>query len=116
LSGNLSINGNTGFLLLAEGLFPYLPQQDATRLLKEIGERFYRSQLVLDMVPEKYTKGIWKFLIRLHSRIDFGLDVYWVFGIKDPQDIEAYGNGLKVIGTEKGSAGPIITVSIKAAP
>jgi len=111
----VTINGNTGFLLLAEGLFPWIPQQDATRLFKEIGERFYRSQFVLDMVPEKYTKGIWKKLIRLHSKIDFGLDVSWVFGIKDPHDIEAYGNGLKVIGEEKGSAGPIITVSINAA-
>jgi O-methyltransferase involved in polyketide biosynthesis len=111
----VTINGNTGFLLLAEGLFPWLPEQDAARLLKEIGERFYRSQLVLDTVPEKYTKGIWKTLIRLHSRIDWGLDVSWVFGIKNPRDIEAYGNGLKVIGEEKGSAGPIITVSINAA-
>jgi len=110
----VTINGNTGFILIAEGLFMWLPPQDATRLLKEIGERFYRSQLVLDIVPEKYTKGIWKKLIRLHSRIEWGLDVAWNFGIKDPHDIEAYGNGLKVIGEEKGSAGPIITVSINA--
>ena len=67
------------------------------------------------MVPEKYTKGIWKKLIRLRARIDWDLDVSWVFGIKNPNDIEAYGNGLKVIGEEKGSAGPIITVSIHAA-
>jgi O-methyltransferase involved in polyketide biosynthesis len=111
----VSTKGNTGFLLIAEGLFPWIPPQDANRLFKEIGERFYRSQLVFDVVPERYTKGIWKSLVRLHSRIDFGLDVYWVFGIKDPHDIEAYGNGLKVIGVEKGSAGPIITVSINAA-
>ena len=111
----VTMNGNTGFLLLAEGLFPWIPQQDVARLLKEIEERFYRSQLVLDTVPEKYTKGIWKKLVRLHSRIDWGLDVFWVFGIKNPHDIEAYGKGLKVIGEEKGSVGPIITVSINAA-
>jgi O-methyltransferase involved in polyketide biosynthesis len=111
----VTINENTGFLLLAEGLFPWIPQPDAARLFKEIGERFYRSQLVLDIVPEKYTKGIWKFFVRLHSKIEWGLDVSWVFGFKNPQDIEAYGNGLKVIGVEKGSAGPIITVSINAA-
>ena len=108
-------NGNTDFILLAEGLFMWLPQSEAARLFREIGERFYRSQLVLDMVPEKYTKGIWKQLVRLHSRLDWGLDVAWVFGIKSPHDLEAYGNGLKVIGEEKGSAGPIITVSINAA-
>ena len=111
----VTINGNTDFLLLAEGLFPWIPPQDAVRLFKKIGEGFDRSQLVLDIVPEKYTKGIWKSFIRLHSRIDWGLDVAWVFGIKNPHDLEAYGNGLKVIGEEKGSAGPIITVSINAA-
>jgi O-methyltransferase involved in polyketide biosynthesis len=111
----VTINGNTDFILLAEGLFMWIPQQDATRLLKEFGESFYRSQLVLDMVPERYTKGIWKTLFRLHARIEWGLDVSWIFGIKDPHDIEAYGKGLKVIGEEKGSAGPIITVSISAA-
>jgi O-methyltransferase involved in polyketide biosynthesis len=111
----VTIHGNTGFLMLAEGLFPWIPQQDAERIFKEIGERFYRSQLVLDMVPEKYTQGIWKKLVRLHSRIDMGLDVSWDFGIKNPHDLEAYGNGFKVIGVEKGSAGPIITVSINAA-
>jgi O-methyltransferase involved in polyketide biosynthesis len=109
-------NGNSGFLLLAEGLFPWIPRQEATRLFKEIGEKFDRSQLVLDMVPEKYTQGIWKFLVRLHSKIDWGLDVAWVFGIKDAHEIECFGNGLNVIGEEKGSAGPIITVSISANP
>ena len=110
----VTANGNSNFLLLAEGLFMWIPPQDATRVLKEFGERFTRSQLVLDMVPERYTKGIWKTLVRLHSRIDFGLDVFWVFGIKDPHDIEAFGSGLKVIGEQKGSAGPIITVAINA--
>ena len=111
----VTMNGNTDFLLIAEGLFHWIPPIDAARLFQEIGERFYRSQLVLDVVHERYTQGIWKKLIRLHFRIDAGLDVAWVFGIKKPNDIETYGNGLKVIGVEKGSAGPIITVSINAA-
>ena len=111
----VTVNGNTDFILLAEGLFMWFPPQEAARLFKEIGEKFYRSQLVLDMVPEKYTKGIWKKLIRLHSKIDMGLDVAWDFGIKNSHDIEAFGNGLKVIDEEKGSFGPVITVSINAA-
>lgn len=111
----VTIIGNTGFLILAEGLFMWLSPQDAIRIIQEIGKRFDRSQLVLDMVHEKYTKGIWKKLIRLHSKIDWGLDVAWDFGIKVPRDIEGYGTGFKVIGQAKGSAGPIITVSINAA-
>jgi len=107
-------NGNCNFLLLAEGLFMYLPKPEAVSLFQEIGRRFNRSQLVLDMAPEKYTKGIWKMFLQLESRV-WGLDVSFVFGIKDPTEIESYGNGFKVIGCAKGSVGPIITVSIKAA-
>jgi len=111
----VTTNGNTDFLLLAEGLFMWFSPQDAIRLFKEIGERFYRSQLVLDLVSEKYTKGIWKKLFRLHSRLEWGLDVAWTFGIQNPHDIETHGNGLKVIGEEKGSTGPVISVLINAA-
>ncbi len=112
----VTVSGNTGFLLLAEGLFMWFSPQEGTRLLKEMEERFYRSQIVLDMVPEKYTKGIWKFFLRLETKITWGLDeVSWSWGIKNPHDIEVCGKGLKVIGEEKGSAGPIITTSINAA-
>jgi O-methyltransferase involved in polyketide biosynthesis len=111
----VTVNGNTGFLLLAEGLFPWIPPQDVARLLKGIEERFLRSQLVLDTVPQAWTRGLWKSLMRLHARIEWGLDVSWVFGIKNPHDLETYGNGLKVVGEEKGSAGPVITLSINAA-
>jgi O-methyltransferase involved in polyketide biosynthesis len=110
----VTAHGNTDFLLLAEGLWMWFPQAEAVRLFKEIGERFERSQLVLDVVHERYTQGIWKQLVRLHSKIDWGLDVAWVSGIKNSRDIEAYGKGLKVIGEEKGSTGPVISVSIHA--
>ena len=110
----VTANGNSNFLLLAEGLFMYLPKQDATKVLGEIARRFNRSQLVLDMAPEKYTKGLWKGIISLESRA-WGMDVSLVFGIKSPSDIESFGNGFKVIDVIKGSIGPIITVSINAA-
>ncbi len=107
-------NGNTDFLLLAEGLFAWLPRADATRLFKEIGARFARSQFVLDLLPEKYTQGLWKIFQRLDARISWGLDAAWVPGIHTPQEIEACGKGIKVIGAEKGSAGPVVTVEINA--
>jgi O-methyltransferase involved in polyketide biosynthesis len=110
----VTASGNTNFLLLAEGLFMYLPAQDATRLLQEISHRFECSQFALDMAPEKYTRGIWKWMIGLESRV-WGLDVALTFGINHPEDIVAYGDGFKVMGVEKGSIGPIITVAINDA-
>jgi O-methyltransferase involved in polyketide biosynthesis len=107
-------NGNSGFLLLAEGLFYYLPRQDVTGILNAIARRFDRSQLVLDMAPEKFTKGLWKRLMQLEGYA-WGMDVSFVFGMNDPRDIESYANSFRVIGVVKGNVGPIITVSINAA-
>ena len=112
----VTMNGNTDFLLIAEGLFHWIPQIDAQWLLKEIGERFSRSQLILDMVHERNTS-------REYGKVSFVCTSelirvwmspgYLVSRIR--QDLESYGNGLKVIGQERGSAGPIICVSINAA-
>lgn len=108
----VTTNGNTGFLLIAEGLFMWFPEQEAARIFREIGNKFYRSQLVLDMVSRLWTRGIWKSMMRLHSRIEWGLDVSWTFGINDPIDLGSFSSGFKVIGKEKGSAGPIITIAV----
>lgn len=111
----VTVQSNTGFLLLAEGLFMYLPPQEASRLLQEISERFYRSQLVLDMAFRKYTKGIWNYFIQLQGKITLGLDLSMTFGVDKPQDIERYGKGFKMIGESKGTIGPLIIASINAA-
>jgi O-methyltransferase involved in polyketide biosynthesis len=105
--------GNSNFLLLAEALFYYLPKHDVTRLLQTISQRFDRSQLVLDMPPDKYTRGLWKRIISIESRV-WDIDVSFASGWADPRDIESIGNGFKVIGEAKGNVGPIITVSINA--
>jgi O-methyltransferase involved in polyketide biosynthesis len=110
----VTAGGNAHFLLLAEALFYYLPKPDVTRILREIAQRFDRSQLVLDMAPEKYTRGLWKRIIQLESRA-WDIDVAFVSGINDPQEIESVANGFKVIGVTKGSVGPIVSVSINAA-
>jgi O-methyltransferase involved in polyketide biosynthesis len=107
-------NGNTRFLLIAEGLFYYLPKHDVTGILQVISQRFERSQLVMDMAFEKYTRGLWKRIIQLESKI-WDIDVSFVSGLNNPRDIESYANGFKVIDVGKGNAGPILTVSINAA-
>lgn len=111
----VTANGNSRFLLLAEGLLMFLPKSDVTQLFQRLAQRFARSQFVFDMVLEKYLKGLWKMLLRLETKINWGLDASWVFGIKYPRDIESYAPGLRVLGYVKGSAGSIITVSINAA-
>ncbi len=107
----VTANGNSNFLLLAEALFYYLPKNDVIKILGEISQRFKSSELILEIAPEKYTKGLWKKIIQLESRA-WDIDVSIVSGFNNPRDIEAFGNGLKVIGVANGNVGPIVTVSI----
>jgi methyltransferase (TIGR00027 family) len=105
--------GNNNFLLIAEGLFMYLPAKELANLLQVIAQRFTASQLIFDTIPEKYTKRIWKWLVDLRLKAAWDLEVSFLSGIKNPSDIESY--GFKVISNVKGSVGPIITASINAA-
>lgn len=104
--------GNSNFLLIAEGLFMYLPKPKATQLLQEISQRFSRSQFVLDMMPEKYTKGLGQKFTAWGFKFFMGLDVGWLFGLKDPQDLELYGDGFKVIEVNGNKSLPVITASV----
>lgn len=108
-------NGNSDFLLLAEGLCMFLPEQDVKNLFQILAQKLVRSQLVVEMAHEKWTKGLWKMLFALQARV-WGLDVSFTFGIKHPRQLESYAQGLRVLGDLKGSSiGPIIIVSINAA-
>jgi methyltransferase (TIGR00027 family) len=91
--------GNKNFLLIAEGLFMYLPKSDVMTLFKTLSERFDHSQIVLEVVTEKYTKGIWKKLVVWKMKHELGLDAgtSYNFGIKNAQELETYGKGIKVI-------------------
>lgn len=96
----VTANGNENFLILAEGLFMYLPKEEVVQLIQIIAERFRNSQLVFDTVHEKYTKGIWKWLTNWNWRKVLHLDFNYTYGIKDPSEIESYSKGLNITYSE----------------
>jgi O-methyltransferase involved in polyketide biosynthesis len=104
--------GNSAFLLLAEGLFMYLPEVESIETIRTIGNRFTQSQIVMDLAPIKYTGGIWKRIIQLEGRITLGLDLSMTYGVRSIYDIETYSSALKVIGKAKGTIGPTVIASI----
>jgi len=89
-------NGNENFLIIAEGLFMYLPKEEVVKLIQVIARRFSNSQLVFDSVHEKYTKGIWKWFTNWNWRKVLGIDINYTYGIKNPSEIENYSKGLKI--------------------
>lgn len=110
----VTAQGNSRFLLLAEGLLMFLPQPEVVRFFQLLSQGFSNSHFALDMVPQKYLHGVWKFLIRLETRINWGLDVAWQSGVRDPRELETYAPGLKVLRAVRGSAGPVISGAIHA--
>ena len=91
--------GNRNFLLIAEALFMYLPKVEVINLFKTFSERFYHSQMVLEVVTEKYTRGIWKKIIIMKMKQELGFDSgsSYNFGVKNALELESYGKGIKVI-------------------
>ncbi len=95
----VSEKGDRNFLLIAEGLFMYLPKDEVVNLFKIFSERFYHSQIVLEVVIEKYTRGLWKKIIIMKMKRELGYDSgsSFNFGIKNGLELESYANGIKVI-------------------
>lgn len=91
--------GNNNILLLAEGLFMYLPKNDVIKLIKVISERFNNSQIALEVTNEKYTRSLWKKIIRrkINSQLGFDAGYLFKFGVRNGQEIESYGDGIKVV-------------------
>ncbi len=86
-------------LLAAEGLFMYLEKKDVIDLFRVFATRFFRSQMVLEVVTEKYTRGFWKRMAEIKMNRELGLKAgsSYNFGIKDAHELETFADGIKVI-------------------
>lgn len=95
----VTASGNRHFLLVAEGLFMYLPKTEVIGLWQRIVAAFDESQLVFEVVTEKYTKGLWKQIVKWKIRTELGLNAgsSYNFGLKYGKEIEHFAPGLVVL-------------------
>ncbi len=86
-------------LFLAEGLFMYLPKPDVVGIFHRLSETFSRSQIVFEVVNEKYTKGMWKKSVERKMRRSAGTTAgsSYEFGLRDAREVEAYGRNITVV-------------------
>ena len=77
----------------------YLPKSDVIDHFKTFSERFDHSQIVLEVVAEYYTRGIWKKIVVMKTKQGLGFDSgsSYSFGVKNAFELESYGNGIKVV-------------------
>jgi O-methyltransferase involved in polyketide biosynthesis len=94
----VTLKGNSNFLLAAEGLFMYLPKVKVMALFKTLAERFLESQILLEVVTDKYTRGLWKKIVVLKMNKELGFDAgsSYNFGVRNGLELESYGKGIRV--------------------
>ena len=92
-------DGGKRALLLAEGLFMYLPKADVIDLFLEVSRRFRNSQIVFEAVTDAYTRGIWKKIVvwKMNQQLGFDAGSSYQFGIRNAREIESYADGLKIL-------------------
>ena len=87
------------FLILAEGIFMYLPEQEVRRLVLAIQKRFPGSELVCELTNRTWVEGFWGKMTRmkLKLRAKMGDDASFQFGVSTPQELEQWGPGIEFI-------------------
>jgi methyltransferase (TIGR00027 family) len=86
-------------LVLAEGLFMYLPREDVIDLFARLAATFTDSEIVFETVAEKYTRGLWKKIVTRKMRRNLGTKRTATFesGLRDAREIEGYADGIRVV-------------------
>src|SRR4030042_2450409 len=88
-------------LLLSGTDFVYMKQMNSRRIMKltDVSKRFFHSQIILEVVTERYTKGIMKKIVSMKMKRQLGIEAgsSYDFGINKGNELESYGDGIKVI-------------------
>ena len=87
------------FLFVAEGLFPYLPEDGLRDLVTELHKRFPGAELVAEFASRKVARLMSGRLGRGKLRRRFGLsDDFWFrSGLTNPREPETWAEGIKLL-------------------
>jgi len=91
---------NEKVLFVAEGLFMYLPKDLVIGSLQRLAESFHNSALVMEVVAEKYTRGMRRKMVERKMRKGAGSTAgdYYQFGISKASELESFHEGFRVKG------------------
>jgi O-methyltransferase involved in polyketide biosynthesis len=96
---DIALERQKPIILLAEGLFMYLPSKEVKELLVYLADRIKYGQLVAEVVHESYTRGFKKRLVdfKFKHELNFDRPVSYQFGISDSDELEQLSPRLKMI-------------------
>lgn len=86
-------------LFLAEGLFMYLPEEQVIGVFKDLAKRFSRSEIVVEVVNKKYTKGFRKKMMESKMKRRGGSEAgsSFSYGMTAGKEIESYDSNYRLL-------------------
>ena len=80
-------------LILAEGVFMYLPEESVKELVFEMQRRFPGSELVCELTNRTWVEGLWGKIasIKMKQRVKMGGDAGFKFGVSNARELETWG-------------------------
>ncbi|RPI43087.1 MAG: class I SAM-dependent methyltransferase, partial [Bacteroidetes bacterium] len=91
---------NDHVMILAEGLFMYLEEQQTKKLILALRDQFPGGELVFEITAKFWVKRMnsryfkWKF----GRQLGYNKEAMFTFGFKDHLEVEAIGEGIKFLG------------------
>jgi methyltransferase (TIGR00027 family) len=90
---------NRPTLILAEGVFMYLPKEKVKELVLELQRRFPDSELVCELTNRTWVEGFWGKMaaIKMKQRFNMREDADFKFGVSKASDFEDWGEGIEFL-------------------
>ena len=90
---------NRPTLILAEGVFMYLPKEKVRELVLELQKQFPESELVCELTNRAWVDGFTGKLaaIKMKQRFNMREDADFKFGVSKASDFEAWGDGIEFL-------------------
>ncbi len=86
-------------LILAEGVFMYLPKEKVEELVLELQNRFPNSELVCELTNRAWVEGFTGKLaaMKMKQRFNMREDADFKFGVSDASEFEKWGEGIEFL-------------------
>ena len=90
---------NQPTLILAEGVFMYLPKEKVKELVLELQREFPNSELVCELTNQAWVDGFTGKLaaIKMKQRFNMREDADFKFGVSQASEFEAWGEGIEFL-------------------
>jgi methyltransferase (TIGR00027 family) len=86
-------------LILAEGVFMYLPEEQVKELVLELQQQFPDAELVCELTNRTWVEGFWGKIaaVKMKQRVKMSDSAGFKFGVSNARELESWGAGIEFL-------------------